>query len=140
MRNRRIRKGETSGWVIAALVVIGGIVLYSFYHSQEGQKLLTKAQPPVQVTLTPFLIFDGYYVNIMNTSTDTTIYDVVVTYTGASGNTKTQTIKMIQPGKTETLDPSDVDWKVVRHESISVSARGYLNKTLETNILIDQLK
>ncbi len=96
----------------------------------------TKTQPPVQVTTTPFLILKGCYVNVSNTSATTTLTGVEVTYTGPSGNTKSQMIGTLKPNETKTLDPSDVRWTVEKHETITVAADNYLSKTLDTNILI----
>jgi hypothetical protein len=143
--NNQIRNGEASfggGCGGAALLIIGGIALFAICNSQEGKKLgqdvISKTQPPVQVSLTRYLIFKGYYVNVTNTSTSTTVNGVVVTYTGTSGNSKAQILGTLRPGETKTLSPSDVQWRVEKHESISVSADGYITKTLNTNTLIDR--
>ncbi len=103
--------------------------------TQATKKAVAATQPPVQVSLSSFLIFDGYYVNILNTSDSMTITGVTVTYTGASGNSVTQSVGTLSPRESKTLDPSNI-WTVEKHETITVSASGYVPKTLETNILI----
>ena len=125
-------------------LLISFVAIFAFFScgcdKAQIQTYISKTQPPVQITLTSYAIFKGYYVNVMNTSSNTTIDGVVVTYTGLGGATKTQTIGTLKPNESKTLDPSEVDWTVVTHESISVSANGYLAKTLETGDLIDQTK
>jgi hypothetical protein len=144
--NSQKRKGEGDSGGCGCVVVvltIGAILVFAFSQSPEGKQAFKQAaaavQPPVQVSLTPFLVFNGYYVNVTNTSSSTTLTGVTVKYTGASGNSKTQTIGMLKPGETKTLDPSDVRWTVEKHETISVSADGnFVPKVLETNILINK--
>jgi hypothetical protein len=64
---------------------------------------------------------------------------VTVTYTGASGNTRTQAVGALGPGETNTLDPLDVGWTVEKQETITVEADGdYIAKVLETNGLFEQ--
>jgi hypothetical protein len=101
-----------------------------------AQRAIAATQPPVEVTLTPFLVFNGYYVNIINMSPSATITGVQVTYTSASGNSVTQDVGTLQPRQAVVLDPSTINWTVVKNESISVSASNYVPKTLSTNVLI----
>jgi len=42
------------------------------------KKAVSATQPPVEVSLTPFLIFDGYYVNVRNTSGSTSMSSVTL--------------------------------------------------------------
>jgi len=81
--NSTIRKHEgksDTGCGGGVLLVIGGIIVLSLFNSPEGKKLVSATQPPVQVSLTPYMIFDGYYVNVLNTSNSTFIQNVVVTW------------------------------------------------------------
>jgi hypothetical protein len=122
------------------LIIVGGIICFAS-QSPEGKLAFRQAvavvQPPVQVTLSPFLIFDGYYVEVKNTSTSSALANVTVTYRDANGNTKSQSVGPLKPGETKTLDPSVVNWTVAKHETISVSTNGnYVPKVLETNALI----
>jgi hypothetical protein len=136
----RHRRGEGNGGVIVVILIVGGIILWCS-NTPDGKKAFMQAvaavQPPVQISLTPFLVFNGYYVNITNTSSGTTLNGVTVTYTGASGNSMTQALGTLRPGETRTLDPTAVRWTVEQHQTISVSASGmYVPKVLETNVLI----
>ena len=101
-----------------------------------GNQTIAAVQPSVQVSLSPFLILRGYYVNVANTSDSSSLTNVTVTYTGSSGNSKTQTIGVLKPLQSVIVDPSDVGWTIERHETISVSASGCISKTLQTDILI----
>ena len=103
---------------------------------EATKKAIAATQPPVQVSLTPYLIFDGYYVNVLNTSDTQSIGRVTLTYTSASGNSVSQDLGTLSPGQSKTLDPSNVNWRVVKHETISVSASSHIPKTLKTNVLI----
>jgi len=137
------RRGEGEVGCFIVLLVVGAIILFLVSKTPQGQQAFKQAaaavQPPVQVRLTPFLVFKGYYVVVTNTSSSTTLTGVTVTYTGASGNSRSQTIGTLNPGETKELDPSDVKWTVEKQETISVSAAGnYIPKVLETNVLIDK--
>jgi hypothetical protein len=127
---------------VLVFLVLGGFLYLTIFRGGGGGpigQLITEVQPPVEISLTRYLVFNGYYVNVFNASRTATITGVIVTYTSASGNTRTQTFGTIRPGETETRDPADVDWIIEKHESIGVSAQSYFTKTLETDILIDQL-
>lgn len=95
----------------------------------------TRVEPPVGLSVEPFLFLRGYYLVVRNASGDT-LKGVVVTYVAASGNTVTQAVGDLPPGRAVRLDPSDVRWQVERNERVRVSADGYLSKTVETNALI----
>lgn len=98
----------------------------------------TEVQVPVSVQLTPFLIFDGYYVQLGNMS-DEALTDVFLTYYDAQGNSRTQQVGRIGPNETVLIDPSEVNWRVVKHEEIAIHAKGHVRRVVETNVLIDQL-
>ena len=141
--NIESRRGEGKAGIIIAVLIVGAILLWMFSKTPEGEhafkQVATAVQPPVQVTLTPFIILSGYYVNVTNTSSSSTLSSVTVTYTGASGNSKTQTVGTLKPGETQTVDPSSVGWTVEKQEVISVSASGnFVPKVLKTNVLIDK--
>ncbi|MBN9521044.1 hypothetical protein J0H58_21420 [bacterium] len=55
---------------------------------------------------------------------------------GASGNTVSQPVGDLPPGRAVRLDPSGVRWTVERNEQIRMAASGYLSKTVDTNRLI----
>ena len=103
---------------------------------QAANKAIASVQPPVEVTLTPFFIFKGYYVNVLNTSDSKTITGVKVTYTSASGTSVSQKIGTLSPKQHVTLDPSEINWQVVPHETITISATKHMDKTVATNSLI----
>ena len=89
-------------------------------HGMEFPRLL----PPVMVVLQPFLISDGYYVIIQNTSSSEPV-SVTVTYTDAVGTSTTQQSGTINPGSVAKLDPSDISWRVAAGGTITVSTDGY---------------
>ncbi|MBM4070262.1 MAG: hypothetical protein FJ271_15100 [Planctomycetes bacterium] len=137
----RSRRGEGNGGLIAVVLIVGGLIWWWGSNTQEGKQAFKQTvaavQPPVQVSLTPYLIFNGYYVNVTNTSSHISLTDVTVTYTDATGNSVMQRVGSLRPGETKTLDPSDARWTVERHETISVAANGlYVPKALDTNVLI----
>jgi hypothetical protein len=102
---------------------------------RAGGSILHATQPPVELSLTPFTFFSGYYVNIRNTS-EKALTDVTVTYTSVSGTSVSQQIGALAPHQSVTLDPSDIKWRVVKNEQITVSASGCVPKVLATNSLI----
>jgi hypothetical protein len=142
-RLRRLAKSESGcGCSVLAIVLLAAIALFALSQLPEGQQLLKQAvsgsQPPVEISLSEFLVFNGYYVHVRNVSKSTTLRGVRVVYTSASGNSVTQTIGELKPQAIKVLDPSDVRWQVAKHEWVMVSADGFLPKTLETNVLIGQ--
>ena len=92
--------------------------------------------PPVQVRLTPYLIANGYYVEVVNMSEHQTLYNVTVTYRW-QGLSLDQTVGTIAPRTAKTIDPWDANYRVQKNEQIQVSADGYISKTIDTNTLID---
>lgn len=134
------RKGN--GGVVLVIVLVGAWLIYAFSNTPSGKQAFSQVaaavQPPVQVRLTPFMVFQGFYVHISNTSGVETLYGVNVTYTGASGNSVTQAVGTLKPNETKTLDPSQAKWTVEKHERISVSVTGnFVPKVVETNQLIN---
>jgi len=111
-------------------VFLGALVLSFAVGCQDA------TQPPVEASLAPFPDFKGYYVKLLNTSDSATISGIKVTYTSASGDSVTYDFGMLPAGQSVTLDPSDVNWTVERGQTISVSASGYLSKSLDTDVLI----
>lgn len=100
------------------------------------QEVAGKVQPPVQVTLMPYLFVSGYYVNVTNLS-ETALTNVTVTYLW-QGNTRSQTVGTLAPRESKTIDPADAHFTVKKNEQIRVSASGYVPKTIDTNTLVDQ--
>ena len=113
-----------------------GLLLFATSMFPGCQETIGKVQTPAQVSLTPYLVMNGYWVNVTNLS-DSTISNVSVTYVW-QGNSKTQTIGTIGPKETKTIDPADADIRIERNEKIRLSASGYIPKTIETNLLIDK--
>jgi hypothetical protein len=118
------------GLAMLAMLIQGGCA--------EVQSIASKTQAPIYPSLTPFLIFNGYYVNLNNTS-DSALTGVYITYYDSQGNTVTQQVGSIGPKESVSVDPSEVNWRVTKHEKIAVHADGYLRRVVETNVLIDQL-
>lgn len=116
-----------------SVLAILAITTTSFSGCQET---VGQVQAPVQVSLTSYLIMNGYWVNVTNLS-DSTITNVTVTYVW-QGNSKTQTVGSLAPRETKTIDPADITIRVERNEKIRVSASGYFPKTVTTNTLIDK--
>jgi hypothetical protein len=136
-----VRGGWASGRVLVALAGVAALAALPGCNEVEkgleyARELKTRAEPPVQVGLQSFTFSYGYYVVVQNTSSDKTLTDVVVTYAGVSGNSKSQRVGTLPPGRWVRLDPEEIDWVVERNETVRVSADGYLSKSLATNDLI----
>lgn len=107
----------------------------------EVQSTVSRTQVPASVSLTPFLLYKGYYVNVYNASSSS-LTNVSLTYywaDGREGPSQPVGVYSLGPGEVVTVDPSEVGWIVARHEKIAVRADGYLRKVMATNVLVDQL-
>jgi hypothetical protein len=95
-------------------------------YQTEFQQLI----PPVGVILQPFLIQAGFYVTVINFSSEP--LSATVTYVEAG---KTQQTGVLQPGANIRLDPSTIGHRVAANQRITVSTDGY-SYTYDVNTLM----
>ncbi len=120
------------------IAVASSVILLSFSipSCSTIERVVRFTQVPVRVSLSSFWIFEGYYVDLTNTS-QKTLTGVQVKYVDATGQqTCTQDVGSIRAGETVRLDPSGKNWTVVANETIEISSNGYLSRTYSTNTLI----
>jgi len=115
---------------------VGALILIKLLAPEGLREITGMVQPPVQLTLTKYLIENGYYVNVQNLS-DKTLVNVTVTYLW-QGNSKDQWVGILDPWESMTIDPDREGIRVQKNEHIRVSSDGYVPKTIETNTLINQ--
>ena len=96
----------------------------------------TCAQPPVMVRLLPFNFSSGFYVFVINSSQDTALDDVVVRYTDAGGHSRQQPVGSLAAKGMRTVDPSEIDYRVEKGETITVEARGFVGRDFSTSKMI----
>lgn len=131
------RRGEGKNGMGTLLVV--GVLLYFLAKTNEGKRLFQNAvqstQPPVFLSLTPYAIETGYYLNVTNLGSKP-LFGVKVDYLDSQGVSREQFIGAIAVGETKKLDPSEVNWRIAPNESIGVSSKGFIKKVVDTNVLI----
>ena len=131
------RRGEGKSGMGTLLVV--GVFLYFLANTNEGKRLFQNAvqstQPPVFLSLTPYAIETGYYLNVTNLGTKP-LFLVKVDFMDAQGLSREIYIGTIKIGETKKLDPSQVNWRIAPNESIGVSAADFIKKVVDTNVLI----
>ena len=100
-------------------------------------EIVSKTEPPVRINLVSFLFSQGYYVVLTNTHETVILEGISLEYTDVNGTTRTQTVGVIRPKESKSMDPSDAHWRIERGEKITIRANGYLSKTINVNSLLD---
>lgn len=113
-------EGGFGGWLVIGVISVAALVYF------KPQCFRTPAQVPVSASVRASLVGMGNVVQIRNTS-GKTLFDVVVTARNSGLNqTAYYTVGTLDSYDSVEIGWLEWNWTVVRNETISVSADGFL--------------